>query len=227
MKSSYRLLSFIAVALSLNSSAVFGGTISNSGSFSFPLSPNTAIVSLDLFNPLLGTLNSVQLIIDGTVEAAITGENDSAIGGNMSINLTGILGVTAPGLSANAGIFTSAGPVAVAATDGTAGSGPDFNDFGLLSGTGNANATIVSAVDVAAFNGPGTFNANVSGNGGFNISGVTASTLQISSFEGFGTVTVVYNYTATVVPEPSSALALGAVAVVGLVRRRNRRPREA
>lgn len=200
----------LAVALAFVASTASAATISDSGNFSFPLSPNSANVTLDLFNPALGVLTAVEIAIDGTVQANVTAENDSAIGGNMSVNLVGILSATGPGLSASANIVQGAGPVFVAATDGNAGSGPDFNDFGLVSGTDSDDDLTLT---VAPYIGPGTFNATVNGNGGFAVSGVTDSTLQVSAFEGFGTVTVTYTYNP--VPEPSTMM-LGAMALVGL-----------
>lgn len=200
----------LAAAVALSASAASAATISDSGNFAFSLSPNSANVTLDLFNPALGTLTAVELAIDGTVQANVTAENDSVISGNMSVNLTGILDAIASGLSASANIIQGAGPVFVAATDGSPGSGPDFNDFGLVSGSDTDDDLTLS---VAPFIGPGTFNATVNGSGGFAVSGVTDSTLQVSDFEGFGTVTVTYTYNP--VPEPST-LVLGAMALVGL-----------
>jgi len=217
MTRSRSIIPLVAMAFVLKASTAFGGVVTDSGAFTFPLSPGNAVVTLALFDPILGSLDSVTIEISGTVEANITAENDSAIAGNMSVNLTGLLGVTAPGVAANANILQSAGPVAVASTDGNAGSGPDFNDFGLV---GAAGVDSANAAFLAPYVGPGTFNATVTGNGGFSISGVTDSTLQISNFAGSGTVTVTYNYTA--IPEPSS-IAFCAVAVVGLTGFRKRR----
>lgn len=212
------LLACAALACLLPASALQGATVTDSDTFSFPLSPNSTSVTLDLFNPALGTLQEVELAISGSVQADITGENDSAIAGNMSVNLTALLGVTASGLSASAGIVQSAGPVAVSATDGVPGSGSDFNNFGTISGSGSADDSTFS---VASFIGPGTFNAAVNGNGGFNISGVTDSTLQISNFVGSGTVTVTYFYTPNAIPEPSAFAICGLVlGGAGVLRRR-------
>jgi len=212
-------LPLIAMALVLQANTADGATVTDTDTFSFPLSPNSATVTLDLFNPALGTLQAVELAISGSVGADITGENDSSISGNMSVNLTAILGVTSSGLSASAGITQSAGPVAVSATDGNPGSGPDFHDFGTVSGSGSDDGLTLS---VAPYIGPGTFNANVDGNGGFNISGVTDSTLTISNFVGSGTVTVTYTYDATVIPEPNSFALCGIVVggMAGMLRRR-------
>lgn len=218
MNTKLGLLSLIAVALALPADRSFGATVSNSANFGFPLSPNSDTVILDLFNPALGTLQAVELAISGVIQADITGENDSAISGNMSVNLTGVLGATAPGLSTTAAVLNSAGPVLVSATDGVPGSGLDYNDFGTVSGAGSDDDLTLA---VGPFIGPGTFNASVTGNGGFNISGVTDSTLQISNFTGSGTVTVTYTYEPAAIPEPNSlGLAAAVLAGWGAVRRR-------
>jgi hypothetical protein len=64
----------------------------------------------------------------------------------------------------------------------------------------------------------------VTGNGGFAVSGVSDSTIQVSSFAANGLVTVTYEYAA--VPEPSSVVlsVFGAfgLALAGWRRRRTR-----
>ncbi len=193
--------------LAFLSSVAQAGVYSFSDTFSFPLSPGADTLNLSLYDPSLHpgeALDHVEITIDGTVAADVTAENDSSIGGNMGVNLTGLLSASSTGLSATAGIVTSAGPVAVAATDGTAGSGPDFHDFGTLSDSGSDSDSTTS---VGPYIGIGTFVLSVSGSGGFAVSGVTDSTLHINNFGASGTGTVTY-YTVAV-PEPSTiALAL-------------------
>ena len=208
----------------------FGGIVVESVPFAFPLSPGSQPLSIAKFDTLGGTrtLTQVDLKIIGSIEAHVTAENDSAIGGNMSVDLIGLLKASIPGpLSTSAGILQSAGPVAVAASDGIPGSGPDFVDFGLLSGAGSNSASTNSGL--AAYIGPGFLAGSASGNGGFSINGVTDSTSKITNFQALGTVEVIYTYTDNggVVPEPASVIVwslLGlSLAGAGWVRGRLRR----
>jgi hypothetical protein len=114
-------------------------------------------------------------------------------------------------LSTTAVVLQSAGPVAVGASDGISGSGPDFNDFGLLTGNDLDSDTIFAGF--AAYVGNSTFATNVLGNGGFSVSGVSNSTIQVSNFAAGGQVTVTYEFVP--VPEPSS-IALGLFGACGL-----------
>jgi hypothetical protein len=214
--------SALALLLVLGSPA-FAASTSYNDSVSFPLSPGSDTAVIPQWDPALfpgQVLVSVELEIDATVGADITAENDSAIGGNISVSLTGLVGATAPsGLSATAGIIGGAGPVPVAASDGNPGSGPDFHDFGTISDSDSDNDTIFAVL--GPYIGNGNLNIPVNGSGGFAVSGVTDSTLQISNFAGSGVVTVTYTYEP--VPEPSTiALALlGACgAALALWRRR-------
>lgn len=228
-------LAFVKMlAASLALSCVFGsaasaGIVVESVNFAFPLSPGSQPLSIPKFDTLGGTrtLTQVDLKIAGSVEANVTAENDSVIAGNMGVDLIGLIKAAIPGpLSASAAILQSAGPVAVSGTDGVPGSGPDFVDFGLISGAG-ANSTSTNS-GLAAYIGPGFLAGTASGNGGFAITGVTDSTSKITNFQALGTVEVTYTYTdnAGVVPEPASVViwsGLG-LAVVGSrwVRRRYR-----
>jgi hypothetical protein len=189
-------------------------TVSYNTGFAFPLSPGNQAVVLPQWDPTLfpgQTLVSVELDILATIGANVTAENDSAIGGNMGVNLTGIANATSSGLSATATVLQGAGPVAVAATDGNPGAGPDFVDFGLLSGNDSDSDTIFAGL--GAYIGNGTFPANIAGNGGFSVSGVSDSTIQVSGFGTNGVLTVTYEFVP--VPEPAS-IVLGAFAACGL-----------
>ncbi len=153
----------------------------------------------------------MELELDATIGANVTAENDGGSSGNMGVNLTGLAQATSGALSATAAVLQSAGPVAVAASDGIPGSGPDFNDFGLLSGSDSDSDTIFAAL--AAYVGNSTFATSVLGNGGFSVSGVSNSTIQVSNFGANGLVTVTYEFVP--VPEPSS-IALGVLGACGL-----------
>lgn len=215
--SSYRSLGVGTLLLLLTlavSSTASAASVSYNAPFGFPLSPGNQVVNLPQWDPALfpgQVLVSVQLQLDATIGANVTAENDSAIAGNMGVNLTGLAQATSGALSTTAAILQNAGPVPVAATDGVPGSGPDFNDFGLISGNDSDSDTIVAGL--GAFIGNGNIAANVTGNGGFAVSGVSDSTIQVSSFAANGLVTVTYEF--EVVPEPSS-VALGALGACGL-----------
>ncbi|MGD9648876.1 MAG: choice-of-anchor E domain-containing protein, partial [Pirellulales bacterium] len=207
----------------------FGGIVVETVNFSFPLSPGSQPLSIPMFDTLGGTrtLTQVDLKIFGDIEAMVTAENDSSIAGSMGVDLIGLLKATIPGpLSTSAAILQSAGPVSVAATDGTPGSGPDFVDFGLITGSGSNSTSTTTGL--AAYIGPGFLAGTASGNGGFAVTGVTDSTSKITDFQASGTVEVTYTYTdnSGVVPEPSSVIiwsVLGlSVVGAGWVRRRIR-----
>ncbi|MGD9646284.1 MAG: choice-of-anchor E domain-containing protein [Pirellulales bacterium] len=200
--------------LALAGSSAIAATVSYNANFSFPLSPGSQGVSVPQWDPSLfpgQKLTQVDLKIAGAIAATVDAENDSAIGGNMGVDLVGLLKVTAPSLSASAGILQSAGPVAVSATDGTAGSGTDFVDFGSVTGSDSASSSLTSGF--ASYIGAGLVSANVTGNGGFSVTGVSDSTIHVSDFGADGTVTVTYTYSP--IPEPTS-LALAGLSAVGL-----------
>lgn len=210
---------------SLTVSAARAATVSYNTGFGFALSPGNQAVALPQWDPALfpgQTLVSVQLDIDANIGADVTAENDSVAAGNMGVNLTGLAQATSSGLTATAAILQAAGPVAVSGTDGNSGSGPDFVDFGTVSGSDSDSDTIFAGL--AAYIGNGTFPATISGNGGFSVSGVSDSTIQVSNFGASGLVTVTYEFVP--VPEPASIVlgALGAcgLALVGWRRRRSK-----
>jgi hypothetical protein len=193
--------------------------ISFSDTFNMDLSPGADTATVSQFNPALGTLNYILIELDATVGAGITGENDSAIAGNMGVSLTGLVNLTGPSAaSATAGIAQNAGPVAVTATDGVPDSGADFNDFGLISGSDTDSSILV--VGFVPYTGLGNVVFNLDGSGGFAINGVTNSTLKITDFAADGTVKITYDYDA--IPEPAS---LGLFAIGGLMMIRRRRDR--
>lgn len=205
------LVSLLSLAVT---AAAQAASVSYNAPFGFSLSPGSQVVNLPQWDPAAfpgQVLVGVTLEIDATIGANVTAENDSATGGSMGVSLTGIASATAGSLSATASILQNAGPVAVSGTDGVGGAGPDFNDFGLISGNDSDTDSIFAGM--GAYVGNGNFAANVFGSGGFAVSGVSDSTIQVSGFATNGQVTVTYEYAA--VPEPAS-LALSAIGAVGL-----------
>lgn len=193
--------------------------ISDTQNYSLPVPTSGASVAVSQFDDLGGTriLNWITLELNSTIGANTTGENDSTSAGSLTMNLSGNASADLFTLSTATIVNTSAGPQSVGATDGITGSGPDFFNFGTVSGSDLDSDTILSGF--APFIGTGTINVTINANGGFNISGVSNSTLQVANFSADGTVKVIYDYTQ--VPEPTtlSLLSLGGLA---LLRRRRR-----
>ena len=189
--------------------------------WSFSLSPGSTTVNLSQFDPSLGTLISVELFLSGTEQADVTAENDGVSGGSMSANLSGSLQGKGPGAIApivTLLMSTSGGPVSVAGTDGTPGSGPDFHDFGTLSDSQSDSTSTTS--NLPTYTGLGTVAFQISGSGGFSVSGVSDSTIHVTNFGASGEASVVYTYTP--VPEPAS-IVLAAVGLLGIAALRRRR----
>lgn len=209
-----KLRAFVLFAAVLAAPALsMAASVSYNAPFSFPLSPGSQTVSLPQFDTAGGTkvLTSISIDLDALIQAAVTAENDSAIAGNMGVDLTGLVKATVPSTSLTAGILQSAGPVPVAATDGTPDSGPDYYNFGTVTGSDSSNTVLFGGF--APYVGTGTWNATINGNGGFSVNGVTSSTIKISNFGASGEVSVTYNY--NLVPEPST-LGLLSLGVAGL-----------
>lgn len=193
--------------------------------FSFPLSPGNTTLAFDQFDPtgpgpgLTRELQKVTITFDVTIGANITAENDSALqsdtfavnlSGNATVNFGGLFGVAIINVS------EFADPLPVAPTDGVAGSGDDFRDFGFVSG--NDGDMDMSTTGLGAFIGMGTIDAIFNASGGFSISGSTDSSLTISDFEAFGSATVRYDY--KIIPGASTAALFAAAGLSGIRRRR-------
>jgi hypothetical protein len=198
-------------------------TISDSDTqnFSFPLSPGDETLSFAQFDDHGGLCDLEKVILELFAEetADITGENDSAIAGQMTVVLTAFVTGSGGGLTATALISQSAGPASVAASDGVPDSGPDFHDFGTLVGTGSDSQSLTSGL--APFIGAGTIDIVIHGEGGFVISGVTDSTLKVSDFGALGHATLTYEYSC--IPEPATMLLAGVGLFALVLRLRKKR----
>ena len=172
----------------------------------------TDTLYLPQFDTSLGTLTGVTLHITDTEQAEVTIENGSASPASITVNLAGsVEAKDNDTIDSIALLDQSFGPYSLAANEGPTiptynGSGPDFQDLGLISDTATKTA---SSFDLSLYEGPGTVPIDVTGAGGWNASGSTAYSLNINEFVGEGSVYATYTYTPAPTPEPSSALFLG------------------
>ncbi|MCP4593893.1 MAG: PEP-CTERM sorting domain-containing protein [bacterium] len=206
------------MALACCVSTASAATISFQNSFSFPLSPNSDTKSLSKFDDLGGTLTltKVTLYIDALVGSSLTAENDSQLPAPLfQASLTGLVTATSPDLSVSAAMADN-WPISLAASNGLAGEGTDFHDFGYLSKSDTDSDQIATPTDLSFYVGAGNFfDVDIDGTAGWGFSGTTDATLTVADLGAEGIVKVTYEY----VPEPTS---LALLAAGGLFLRRRR-----
>lgn len=197
-----------------------------SQNYAFELSPGGATLDFAQFDTSTGNPNTfrqlqkVIITLDCTVGANVTAENDNIEAADFfAANLTGIVTLDIAGLSANGSVIENAvAPGGVGGTDGVAGSGPDFFDFGFVSGSDSDSDDSSDVGVLALFTGNGFVSATLAGSGGFAVSGASNATLVITDFGAEGTVKVEYFY--KVIPTPGSAALIGLAGLVTSGRRR-------
>lgn len=218
------LLAVPSFAASVSYSAAAPGAFGGAPSFATTSPTNwNQTLALPLFNPILGSLNSVTLQVLGGVYGNVRLENEDASAAAISYTLaaqvtaTGLSGITVVVLPAASGTFNAS--VYDGTTDFGGTSGTTFS--GLFNTASNATSSSVLAL-LAAYTGAGTFNVNVAA------SGTSSSSGSGNWLSGFNTragalVTVTYDYDAPIqTPEPASFVLAGAgLIAAGLFRRRN------
>jgi len=198
-------------------------SIPYSTTYSFGLSPGSQTVNLPQFNDLGGTLTltKVTLDLDGDIHVGVEAENDDPLlPANMSVSLLGIFdGKVMNGvielLHAAGSITDTHGPVSVTATDGIVRSGPDYHNYGTLNDSDSDSDFLTSGLSY--FIGAGTIPVDITGSGGYSVSGTSNSTTWVTGFGVSGTAMVTYEYT----PEPATMAMLG-LGALGLAARRRR-----
>ncbi|HEY7326337.1 MAG TPA: choice-of-anchor E domain-containing protein [Gemmataceae bacterium] len=153
------------------------------------------------FNPALGTLNSVQVVLNGTLNSDVKVENLDAGSSTVNAQVNGNLSLQGPGgslLSVSPTI--SENSTSLAPYDGTLDyAGPSGHDFGEQSAS--AQQTITLTNNLSAWEGNGSVSLTESAQSSSTVSGSGNEQVHILSV-GSGTVTVIYDYTPAPPPAP-------------------------
>lgn len=170
--------------------------------FSTETDPDLSPLSVPKFSPDLGTLTSVDLTFQATVQGQIQVESldqtpkaiSPTLGGTVTLTLNGAT-LQPLTLVKNMGIFQAA------AYDGQRDfSGPSGKTYPLTQQTKTETLTLnASTSDLSAFQGPGSFQANVAALGQSVVSG-SGNMADQTNTQATATLSVVYHYT------PSSAV---------------------
>lgn len=218
----YALLTLALVALLAASASA--ATVTYGPSDTGLLTTNWATtVSLQKFDPALGTLNSIKFILDGHVEGTAKFESQDAEPSVVTMDLAAILKLQRPDLSTLVVtipvVSTLDNPSAWDGVDDFAGtSGKTYNG---LTGDDSNSVTTTSAADKALFTGLGSIILPTMGSGASTGSGAGNLLLQFET-KASAAAWVTYDYTP--VPEPSSLIALmsGIGGLMGFAIRRRR-----
>ncbi len=192
-------------------------TLNSSDSASVPLAETdwASSVSIAKFNPALGTLNSIEIEIQGHMEGTAKFEHRGGSAATVTMNLSADLLVQRPDKSDLVGTWPTATTVDnVTGFDGTV-------DFGGTSGRTHAglsanltNSTLTSsASDLALFTGTGNIALPVLASAG---SAATGSGNMVFDFTNLASAGVKVTYNFAPVPEPSALVGLVGMGLAGL-----------
>jgi hypothetical protein len=213
-----RALLIGVAAVSVFTAVAQADTISYSSSIPLATTNWDSSITIPLFDPSLGTLDSIQFSLSGHVEGSAGFENKDAEPATITMDLQAFLKLQRPDNS----VLVLTMPVASTSDNASAWDGID--DYAGTSGKTYPNlmadssdsATSSSAADLALFTGVGNITLPVTAVGASTGSGAGNLLLQFSTFASAG-ATVTYNYT---VPEPASLGLMGLSGVALLFRRR-------
>lgn len=207
---------FLGLALLAAPAAAQAASVTYSDSVNLQITNWSDTVSIQKFNPALGTLTNIKFELEGTVEGTIMAESLDAAPATITLDLAAKITLTRPDLSTLAVVLpTSSNVFNATAFDGVI-------DFGGTSGitlpnlTATDTDTAVSpppASDLALFTGVGSIVLPVTAAGTSKATGA-GNIATIFSTNASAVVRVTYFYD-TVVPEPAS-VAMAAMGVLGV-----------
>ncbi len=159
----------------------------------------TQAQSVAQFNPSLGTLNSVQIQLNGTLSSDVKVENLDSSSSTVNAQVNGNLSLLGPGgnslLSATPTLSEN---TSLSAFDGTLDyGGTSGHDFGVQSASAQQSVTLTN--DLSAWEGTGNVSLTESAQSSSTVSGSGNQQVQIAS-QGSGVATVIYNYTPATTP---------------------------
>lgn len=216
----------IALALVVSAGAAQADVITQSDSYGYATTNWThTLGTLNQFDSLLGTLNSITVTLYGAVNQTLSAENKGATADNLTPVAGGDIRFRQGGSTMLAQVLptTTGTAFAASAYDGVSDFGGTSGiNFGTLSADGTTVVTLSGAA-LTAFIGTGTltgFDVRAAGNG--RIDSDNGNLLSDIQTEAFAHIQLDYNYTRNAIPEPAS-MALVGLGMMGMMALRRRR----
>jgi hypothetical protein len=159
----------------------------------------TATLPFQQFDPALGTLTGVQILVNGTLSGSISLENLGSAAGTVAVGLPGTFDVSLGDL--NLGAFEFNGGTVASATlgayDGTINyAGSSGTVIRGLFGEGGLTASVGDASHLAQFTGTGTVDLSLTSEGSSEVLG-DATLNSLLNINTGGVVTLQYQYVPT------------------------------